>query len=160
MDRKAQIDLDEVTLDIPPFRLMSPSYETPVFSHSFGQSALMLRPIPEIERTLITSDAITIEISFPFRTRMSAVFSSQRGFSKLKIIDCVRKAYRRAYRHATHIPYSTIDYTDIATNKSYYVTYPFGSLMCEKVVYSESDNILRPVTDSFPNINEEPQTPF
>lgn len=160
MSSNTQINLDEVTLDIPPFRLMSVSYETPVFSFSDGAPSLKLRSIRNISEVLIESDTITIEVTFPFTSPLSAVFSSEKGFTRLKVIDCIRTAYRRAYRHASHVPYSTVDYTDTATNKSYYVTYPFGSLMCEKVTLLDRGTVIKPHTDSFPNISEEPQTPF
>lgn len=160
MSAKEQVGLDEVTLSIPPFRLMSVAYESPIFSFSNNSSSLKMRPIKGVSETLIEAKTITVEVSFPFRAKLSAVFSSDRGFTRLKIIDCVRQAYRRAYRHASHVPYSTIDYTESSTNRSYYVTYPFGSLICEKVVFIEDQGLLIPETDSFPNITEEPQTPF
>lgn len=152
--------LDEITLPIPPFRLMSVTYESPVFSFESGAPQLKMRPIADVSEVLIHSKTLTIEISFPFKNTLSAVFSSDKGFSRLRIIDCVRQAYRRAYRHASHVPYSTIDYTDATTNRSFYITYPFGSLLCEKVVFHEDNCILVPQTDSFPNISEEPQIPL
>lgn len=160
MSANEQVGLDEVTLSIPPFRLMSVAYESPAFSFLGDSASLSMKPIKNVSETLIEDKTITIEVSFPFRSKLSAVFSSEKGFTRLKIIDCVRQAYRRAYRHASHVPYSTIDYTDSATNRSYYITYPFGSLICEKVVFCKDKGILIPETDSFPNITEEPQTPF
>jgi hypothetical protein len=99
-------------------------------------------------------------VTFPFSSPLSAVFSSARGFSRLKVIDCVRSAYKRAYRYASHVPYSTIDYTDALTQKSYYVTYPFGSLLCEKISYSENESKLWPFTDSFPISMKSRRPPF
>lgn len=160
MLQKAQVNLDEIVLNIPIFKLMSVDYEVRSFNFCSSRISHRLSLIPDVAEILIPSSRITIEVTFPFAAPLTAIFYSETGFSKIKIIDCVRNAYKRAYRAASHVPFSSVGYVDSRSNKTYYVTYPFGSLICERVTYSKSNLIIRPHVDSLPNLSEEPQIPF
>jgi hypothetical protein len=127
-------------LDIPPTKVRSSKYETPILTLTKGVAAIDLFPIQKLNEILIPKSGIMLSLRFPFEQPFGCVIHGDdiNGITKKNIIDGIRKAYRQMYRHSRDLPSK-----QISNNTSIeLIAYPLKNLIIESVIYyPEKDTI-------------------
>jgi len=152
--------VQEISLKIPPFKLLSNSYMTPLIEIKKGKIKASWKKFNDLDEVLVNTELLSFDLSFPFNSKVSyTIYSAKKGFTTQFLIDEIRRSYRHLFRHSK-TPALTWEKTiENGKEVEYQVLYPHSNLFVEDILINHKENKLRIVVEGFPlsfNIDDLP----
>ncbi|WP_137297173.1 hypothetical protein [Psychromonas sp. SP041] len=150
-------------LPITPFKVMGNQYVSPMIYFDGNKKSISasVQDIPNLDEIIVNNEVLSFSILFPFNKESEfTIYPTDKGFSRLLIINEIRRAYRAVFRHnqGTSARWETV--TTKGGIQSFLVDYPLKGLYVEKILISEKDNRLYITTECAPEIKRSDSLPF
>lgn len=147
-------------LDIPPFKVDSADFKTPMLITNNGSMILDMVSISNLDQVIFEEEGIlTLSIQFPFKLPHGTALQASGKFITIRdVINTTRNAYRSLYRRLTSFP-CDIEKCGVSS-ELYELTYPINSLHVEGVYFCHSKKIVKIHTHGNPIVRKDPNIPF
>lgn len=162
MTDKSAITQKEL-LPIPPFRVMTNEYTSPFLCIQGASKRLSvaIHKIPGLSNIIADNKKLSFILSFPFQEEAEfTIYPIKEGFSKLQVINEIRRAHRSMFRQRNEIAAQWETVSSKGKVKSYLVAYPFSGIYVERVYLIKDWDRLDIKVNCGPEIQGQDNLPF
>lgn len=149
-------------VQVPPFRVVSTGYRSPVLSIADDGFELDWDNIDNLDDIVVFSKRISISLDFPFPVEHIFVLESHRdGITRKELIDFIRNSYLSLFKLSESPAYRwERSLMNKETTTDYHVCYPLSGIFVSLVTIDRKKSHVTVSAECFPVIDDEINLPF